>query len=111
MTKARRHTLLAIPLLVIWATLAHSAVAASAEIPVAGLAPSQRPAGAPRISEAPTNDVPGSPAWHGVTQPIQPSLKFLHDQGNWYTPFDQPGMPGYYDIRGWHSNPPAARKN
>ena len=27
---------------------------------------------------------------------------FLEDQGNWYTPFNHPGMTGRYDIRGWH---------
>jgi hypothetical protein len=29
----------------------------------------------------------------GVVEPIPISLKFLNDQGAWYTPFDQAGCP------------------
>ena len=63
---------------------------------------SQRPEGAPRIT-----DVDRSGSWYrhalkGVTRPYPHSLRFLEDQGNWYTPFNRPGMPGPYDIRGWH---------
>jgi hypothetical protein len=48
-----------------------------------------------------------TPAWYaqaltGISQPFPYSLRFLEDQGNWYTPFNRPGMPGRYDIRGWH---------
>lgn len=69
---------------------------------IAGTQPSQRPSTAPRIT---TVDHPG--AWytfalHGVTRPYPQSLRFLEDQGNWHTPFNRPGMPGRYDIRGWH---------
>ena len=37
-------------------------------------------------------------------QPAPPGsiVKFLADQGAWYTPFTHPGMPGYYDLRGMH---------
>jgi len=75
---------------------------AAAEYPVAGTDPSQRPVGAPRITE-----VVRGPDWYeraltGISQPYPPSLRFLEDQGNWYTPFIHPGMPGYYDLRGWH---------
>lgn len=92
--------------------LALSALASSAlSAPIAGLAPHERPAGAPRVAATLVNDAPGSPFLHGVTPPVPPSLNFLRDQGNWYSPFDQPGMPGRYDIRGWYANPPTAGKH
>lgn len=70
--------------------------------PIAGLQPSQRPEGAPVIRE-----VDREPDWYtraltGISQPYPASLRFLEDQGNWYTPFTRPGMTGRYDIRGWH---------
>ena len=73
-----------------------------AEYPIAGVNPDQRPRGAPVI----TTDSHG-PAWfqralHGISEPYPASLLFLRHQGNWYTPFIQPGMPGRYDIRDWH---------
>jgi hypothetical protein len=76
---------------------------AGAEFPIAGVTPWQRPQGAPIISE-----VVRDPGWYeraltGISRPYPPSLRFLEDQGNWYTPFTHPGMPGRYDLRGWHS--------
>jgi hypothetical protein len=76
---------------------------ATAGYPIAGIDPSQRPQGAPQITE-----VVKAPGWYtraltGVSRPYPPSLKFLEDQGNWYTPFNRPGMPGRYDIRGWYA--------
>lgn len=83
-----------------WATCAGA-------YPVAGTAPHQRPAGAPGV----TATVPEPNAMHGVTQPVPESIdRFMKDQGNWHTPFTRPGMPGPYDIRGWHSNPPPSGK-
>lgn len=81
-----------------WAGLAP----ADGGVAVAGLAPSQRPEGAPVIRE-----VIREPGWYtraltGISQPYPASLRFLEDQGNWYTPFNRPGMTGRYDIRGWH---------
>lgn len=72
--------------------------------PVGGTQPSQRPAGAPVIR---TVDKPAG--WYtraltGISRPYPASLRFLEDQGNWYTPFDRPGMIGRYDIRGWHDD-------
>lgn len=72
---------------------------------VAGLAPQQRPAAAPTL-----RDFNPGPSWRaralsGVSQPVPASLSFLDDQGAWYTPFTQPGMTGYYDLRGWHGEP------
>jgi hypothetical protein len=81
---------------------APAAAAAGTGFPIAGMTPWQRPAGAPVITE-----VVRTPAWYGqaltgISQPFPYSLRFLEDQGNWYTPFNRPGMPGRYDIRGWH---------
>jgi len=71
--------------------------------PIAGVDPSQRPVGAPVIET-----VVKPPGWYtnaltGITQPYPQSLRFLEDQGNWYTPFNRRGMPPRYDIRGWYS--------
>jgi hypothetical protein len=69
---------------------------------IAGTQPDQRPSDAPMITSV---DHPGAwyrSALHGVTRPYPYSLRFLEDQGNWHTPFNRPGMPGRYDIRGWH---------
>lgn len=76
---------------------------AKAGYPMAGVDPSQRPQGAPRITE-----VIRAPGWYtraltGIFQPYPFSLRFLEDQGNWYTPFNRPGMRRPYDLRGWHT--------
>lgn len=70
--------------------------------PIAGVHPDQRPVGAPVV-----RSVQKDAAWYrraltGISQPFPHSLGFLEDQGNWYTPFNRPGMNGRYDIRGWH---------
>lgn len=83
--------------------LAAEAFAVSSLYPIAGVNPAERPAGAP--TQPPlekTND------WYahavtGVEEPYPASLQFLESQGRWYTPFNRPGMPGRYDIRGWHA--------
>jgi hypothetical protein len=72
------------------------------EYPTAGIQPQQRPEGAPVV-----RDLQKPPGWYGraltgVSQPYPHSLRFLEDQGNWYTPFNHPGMTGRYDIRGWY---------
>ena len=72
------------------------------EIFISGIRPDERPAGAPRVV-----DEPHQRAWYvsaltGLAAPYPRSLYFLDVQGNWYTPFNLPGMPGPYDIRGWH---------
>jgi len=70
---------------------------------VAGTQPDQRPAQAPRITE-----VNKTAAWYeqaltGIHPPYPASFRFLEDQGNWHTPFNQPGMLAPYDLRGWHT--------
>jgi hypothetical protein len=69
--------------------------------PVAGLAPFQRPANAPVQTAPPVLDA--RQALRGVSSPVPDSLKFLNDQGGWYTPFTHPGMTAPYDLRGWHA--------
>lgn len=73
-----------------------------AEYPVAGVTPDQRPAGAPVISTLVKTPEWYAAALRGVEKPYPNSLTFLDDQGNWFTPFTRPGMPGRYDIRGLH---------
>ncbi len=70
--------------------------------PIAGLTPDQRPAGAPVIKEMKKTPEWYAKALHGISEPYPYSLKFLEDQGAWYTPFIYPGMTTPYDIRGWH---------
>lgn len=71
---------------------------------IAGTAPDQRPAGAPAITEVKHDQAWYQHALTGVEPPYPPSLNFLDRQGDWYTPFTRPGMPGPYDIRGWFGN-------
>jgi len=78
-------------------------VSAEGEYPIAGTQPSQRPQGAPVVTT-----VNRTPEWYryalmGVSRPYPKSLSFLENQGNWYTPFNRPGMHGRYDIRGWYN--------
>ncbi|MFV0410841.1 MAG: hypothetical protein ACK5LJ_14445 [Paracoccus sp. (in: a-proteobacteria)] len=70
---------------------------------IAGTDPSQRPAGAPVITEFVKSDEWYQAALTGVSEPYPASLGFLDDQGAWFTPFIHPGMTAPYDIRGWHS--------
>ncbi len=75
---------------------------ASADNLIAGETPWERPIGAPQITEVNHPGAWYTAALHGVSRPYPQSLRFLEDQGNWYTPFNRPGMGGRYDIRGWH---------
>lgn len=75
----------------------------AAEEFVAGTMPDRRPPAAPRI-----NAFTQTPEWRaralsGVTKPVPPSLRFLDDQGAWFTPFTRPNMPPPYDIRGLYA--------
>lgn len=79
-----------------------SGAASEPPIVIAGVRPSARPAQAPIVREFKKN-----PAWYaqaltGLREPYPRSLRFLEDQGAWYTPFARPGMTGPYDIRGRH---------
>ena len=72
----------------------------AAQPAVAGLAPHQRPAGAPVLTRPPADTAKGL---HGIATPLPPGLDFMASQGAWYTPFTRPGMPAPYDLRGWHT--------
>jgi hypothetical protein len=78
---------------------------ALAEIPVfiAGLAPDQRPDGAPVITVFEQTPAWQAQALRGITPPPT-GLEFLKYQGAWYTPFIYPNLTGPYDIRGLHSD-------
>ncbi len=69
---------------------------------VAGYRPAERPANAPVLLVSPAQ----SASWQadaGRGLPANLSgLEFLKDHGSWYTPFNQPNMPGRYDLRQLH---------
>lgn len=71
---------------------------------VAGVEPSRRPAGAPVLSATVKDAAWYRQALTGVSRPYPASLRFLEDQGAWYTPFSRPGMTGPYDLRNWHGS-------
>ncbi len=80
-----------------------AAASSAAAYPIAGVNPSQRPEGAPRITQVNHDAQWYKSAVQGISEPYPASLKFLESQGNWYTPFNRPGMPGRYDLRGWYA--------
>ena len=69
---------------------------------IAGVHPQRRPEGAPRIVGFEKTAEWYEQALHGISEPYPYSLKFLEDQGVWFSPFIHPGMTGRYDIRHWH---------
>ena len=81
-----------------------SGSAISQQTSVAGLEPSERPAGAPVIEQFRKTDEWYARARQGVQEPYPDSLRFLDDQGAWYTPFNHPGATPPYDLRNWHSS-------
>jgi hypothetical protein len=83
---------------------------ASAESPIAGLRPSERPVDAPIITSFNKSGQWYRLALTGVEPPYPASLRFLEDQGAWYTPFTHPGMANPYDLRGWHSSDSTIRE-
>lgn len=78
--------------------------AAADEVFVAGVAPDRRPANAPKVMVAMHPQAWYVRAVSGVVAPYPQSLFFLDNQGDWFTPFNRAGMPGPYDIRGWHKS-------
>ncbi|MCW2237714.1 hypothetical protein [Azospirillum canadense] len=85
-------------------TSANTAANDAAQAPtfVAGTVPSVRRTDAPTLAAVAKDARWYQKALSGVDSPYPTSLKFLDDQGNWYTPFTQPGMTGRYDLRRWH---------
>ena len=83
--------------------LGSAAAWAEADSPfIAGVVPQERPKNAPTITTVEKGADWYANALHGVERPYPYSLRFLEDQGNWFNPFQKPGMTGPYDIRGWH---------
>lgn len=95
----------------VWSVVVLAAVCLPASAPgagepgITGLVPHERPAGAPILGQFSPEIGWRARALHGVTEPLPPTLRFLDSQGAWYTPFARPGMPGRYDLRGWHAAP------
>ncbi|MBV1865391.1 MAG: hypothetical protein KUG74_13310 [Rhodobacteraceae bacterium] len=71
---------------------------------IAGVNSEQRPVDAPVITQFVKDSDWYTRALTGVEAPYPSSLQFLEDQGAWFNPFTRPGMPGPYDIRGWHAS-------
>ena len=69
---------------------------------IAGSVPDERPANAPKLVQFDKPSTWYCRALTGISQPYPPSLRFLEDQGGWYSPFIVAGMTGPYDIRNWH---------
>lgn len=88
--------------LAMFATVAMAAD--SSPYPIAGVNPSSRPQSAPVIDSVKKDAAWFERSLKGVDAPYPASVeKSLKDQGNWFTPFSVPGMPGKYDIRHRHS--------
>ena len=81
-----------------------TAGAVESPLAVAGLQPDRRPV-APTVTDVVRTNEWYARAFTGIAQPYPWSLRFVNDQGNWNTPFMQPGMTGPYDLRGWHRQP------
>lgn len=92
-------------------SLGSSGLALASDVPIAGVKPYERPVGAPVITTHENTGAWYSHALSGISQPYPNSLRFLENQGAWYTPFTKPGMHGLYDIRGWHPSPTATPSN
>lgn len=84
------------------AMIALPTIALANGYPIGGTTPYQRPASAPTITAVHHDGAWYTHALTGVVPPYPASLRFLEDQGNWYTPFNHPGFTGRYDIRAWH---------
>ncbi len=69
---------------------------------IAGVEPDKRPVQAPTIERMIKGDSWYAHALAGIDQPYPSSLRFLENQGPWFSPFQHPGMTGPYDLRGWH---------
>lgn len=79
-------------------------VPAQAQTYIAGAQPDRRPEGAPVITKFQAPKGWPKSGLRGVSDPVPPSLRFIDDQGGWYTPFTRPGMTGRFDIRKLHSH-------
>lgn len=106
LSKTRRPALfycVAAASLLAMASIVNSPAAAADEF-VAGTTPDRRPQNAPRITTLEHTPAMRAQSLRGISKPIPPSLRFVDDQGGWYTPFTRPNMPGRYDIRNLHKS-------
>ncbi len=69
---------------------------------IGGITPDRRPEGLPTVGQTGLTQAGQERILHGVSRPYPPSLRWIEDQGGWFTPFANPGMTGPYDIRNWH---------
>ena len=74
-----------------------------AETYVAGFRPDMRPAGYPVVVRFEGLEGWKEQAVRGLGQPVV-GVKFLDDQGAWYTPFNRANLLGRYDLRGLHGS-------
>lgn len=72
------------------------------DVVIAGETPHMRPANAPTITSHQKDADWYCRALVGVEPPYSHSLRFLEDQGAWYSPFLVAGLTGRYDIRKRH---------
>lgn len=75
---------------------------------IAGLRPYERPAQAPKLTEAPKTSL--ELAAHGIENLVKEQFTWWADQGAWFTPFKVPGMTGPYDIRSLHQGSKASTR-
>ena len=87
------------------AALAFSAVGVAAQetVVIAGFRPDMRPAGYPVVVRFEGLEGWKEQAVRGLGQPVV-GVKFLDDQGAWYTPFNRANLLGRYDLRGLHGS-------
>ena len=70
--------------------------------PIAGLKPDQRPEAAPVVRTEAVDPATKNVRLTGISTPLHGNVERIAEQGNWYSPMFRPGMPGPYDLRGWH---------
>jgi hypothetical protein len=92
-----------------WSILVSGGACVGGEF-IAGETPDVRPALAPVLTTHTQGDNWYCRALSGISQPYPASLRFLEDQGAWYTPFIVPGMTGRYDLRNWHGTDVCRRR-
>jgi len=95
--------------LALTATLAATVLApdARAQTPgaapwVAGLMPDRRPEAAPTEAALTADAALRQRRLAGVSRPWPGQIERVAEQGRWYSPMFQPGMPGRYDLRALH---------
>ncbi|MBL0087014.1 MAG: hypothetical protein IPP44_10055 [Ideonella sp.] len=89
-------------------TQAPEASAQTAQTPraapwVAGLTPDRRPEAAPTVAASADDADSRQQRLAGIERPWPGQIeRVAAEQGRWYSPLFQPGMPGRYDLRSLH---------